>query len=74
VDRQAVSAPIEVVLPQVVRDGDTLILTFARPMDRAELDALMAQLRAAIPETVQIGILDQCSGAIIYRPGEVDQD
>jgi hypothetical protein len=68
-----VSAPIKVVMPQVVRDGDTLILTFARPMDCAELDALMAQLRAAIPESVKIGILGQCSGAIIYRPGEADQ-
>jgi len=68
-----VSGPIEVVAPQLLRDGDTLILTFARPLSCEEIDGITGSLRGVIPESVQIGILDHCSGAVIYRPGEADQ-
>lgn len=73
----AIASEAELVLaatPQLLRDGDTLILTFPDRLSAESVDNLRRGLRTGIPETVRIVFVDGCSGAAIYRSGEPETD
>lgn len=51
----------------VIRPGDTLILTFNRPMTAEEVHKIGEQIEAKLPG-VRVALVDQASGLAAYRP------
>jgi len=52
----------------VIQPGDTLIIRYVESLDEQTAEQLEAWLRARIPDTIGIAILDNCAQIAVVRP------
>lgn len=61
-------------LAAIARPGDTVLLTFNRPLDDAEIADLEASFAPLKDRGVEVHFTDQVSGMVVIRPDEDDID